>query len=159
MNRLTCWLSKDVLRLRWIVSGVTKPWTVVNFGNTSAITMFFFLKMLKIWWRFHKCNKKRRKCFLFLRKLDLNKQWQILTIRNRILVICSLCVNKQPYDSKLQSGRCFPNYFSSQWWNNMVKVPSWRFYYCLEPLNMLTAKGCFETALNSEWRDQDLDGR
>ena len=24
---------------------------------------------------------------------------------------------------------------------------------------MLTAEGCFETALNSEWRDQVLDGR
>ena len=24
---------------------------------------------------------------------------------------------------------------------------------------MLTVEGCFETALNSEWRDQALDGR
>ena len=29
----------------------------------------------------------------------------------------------------------------------------------LEPFNMLTVEGCFETALNSEWRDQALDGR
>ena len=41
-NRLICWLSKDVLRRRWIVSGVTKPYTVVNFGNTLAMTIFFF---------------------------------------------------------------------------------------------------------------------
>ena len=50
----------------------------------------------------------------------MNRERQILTIRNRILVICSPCVNKQPYDSKLQSGRCFRNYFSSQWLRNMV---------------------------------------
>ena len=101
------------------MSGVTKPWTVVNFKNTSAMTICFFLKMFKICWRFHKCNKKLRKGFLFLRILDLNRERQILTIRNRILVICSPCVNKQPYDSKLQSGRCFPNYFSLQWWRYM----------------------------------------
>ena len=26
-------------------------------------------------------------------------------------------------------------------------------------VKMLTVEGCFETALNSEWRDQALDGR
>ena len=41
----------------------------------------------------------------------------------------------------------------------MVKVLSRRFYYCLDPFNMLTVEGCFETVLNSEWRDQALDGR
>ena len=126
--RLTCWLSKDVLRRRWIVSGVTKPWKVANFGNTLAMTIFFFLKMFQIWWRFHKWNKKARKYFLFLRELDLNSERQILTIRNRILVIGSPCLNKQPYDLKLQSERYFPNHFSSQWSKDMVKVLSWRFY-------------------------------
>ena len=29
----------------------------------------------------------------------------------------------------------------------------------LERFNMSTVEGCFETALNSEWRDQALDGR
>ena len=90
-NRLTCWLSKDVLRRCWIVSGVTKPWTVVNFGNTLAMTIFFFSEMLENWWRFHKWNKKPRKCFLFFWELDLNRERQILTIRNRILVIGSPC--------------------------------------------------------------------
>ena len=126
--RLTCWLSKDVLRRRLIVSGVTKPWTVADIGNTLAMRIFIFLKMFKIWWRFQKWNKKIRKCFLFLRYLDLNTERQILTILNRILVIGSPCVNKQPYDFKLHSGRYFPNHFSSQWWKNMVKVLSWRLY-------------------------------
>ena len=126
-NRLTCWLSKDVLRRRWIVSGVTKPYTVANFGNTLAMTIFFFLKMFKIWWRFHQWNKKLRKCFLFLTQQDLNGERQILKIRNRILVIGIPCVNKQPYDFKLQSRRYFPNNDSSQWWKNMVKVLWWRF--------------------------------
>ena len=126
-NRLTCWLSKDVLRHCWIVSAVAKRYKVANLGNTLAVRIFFFLKIFKIWWRLHKWNKKRRKCFLFLRQLDLNRDRQILTIRKRILVIDSPCLNKQPCDSKLQSGRCFPNYSSSQWWKNMVKVLSSRF--------------------------------
>ena len=127
-NRLTCWLSKDVLRRRWKVTGVTKPWRVANFENTLPMTIIFCLKMFEIRWRFHKWNKKPRKCFFFWRQLDLNKERQILTIRNKILVIGSPCVNKQPNDWKIQSGRFFPKYFSSQWWKNMVKVLSRRFY-------------------------------
>ena len=126
--RLTCWLSKNVLRRRWIVSGVTEPWTVANFGNTLSVTIFFFLKMFKIWWRFHKWNKKQRKGFLFLRELDLNREQQLLTIQNGILVIGSPCVNKQLYDFKLHSGTYFWNHFCSQWWKNKIKVLSWRFY-------------------------------
>ena len=134
-----------------MVSGTTKPWIVVNFGNTSARTIFFFLKMFKIWWRLHQWNRKLRKCFFFFfKQLDLNKEGQILTIRNRILVIGSPWVNKQPYHFKLQSGRCFSNFFSLEWWKNIVKALSWRFYYCLELLNMLIVEGSFETALSSE---------
>ena len=66
-NGLTCSLSKDVFRRRWIVSSVTKPWTVANFGKTLTIKIFFFWKMFKIRWRFHKGNKKLSKWFLFLR--------------------------------------------------------------------------------------------
>ena len=32
----------------------------------------------------------------------------------------------------------------------MVKELSWRFYYCLEPFDMLIVKGYFETVLNTE---------
>ena len=110
--RLTCWLSKDVLRRRWIVSGVTKPWTVANFGNTLAMTIFFFWKIFEIWWRFHKCNKKPRKYFLFLRELDLNRERRILTIPNRILVLGSPCVNKNPMNSNFNQGDIFQIIFS-----------------------------------------------
>ena len=158
-SRLICWLSSNVLTRRWIMSGVTKPWTVLNFGNILAMTIFFVFKMLKIWCRFHKWNKKPRKYFLFLRELDLNRERQILTIRNRIVIIDSPCVNKQPYDFKLQLGRYFQNHFWWQWWKNLVKLLSWGFYYCFEPFNMLTVAGCFETALNSESREKALDGR
>ena len=127
-NRLTRWLSKDVLRRHWIVSGMSKPSTVANFGNTLGITIFFVLKMFEIWWKFHKWNKKPRTCFFSLILLDLNTERQILTIRNRILVMGSPCVNKLAYDFKLISGRYFPNYFSSQWRKNMLKLLSWRFY-------------------------------
>ena len=141
------------------MSGVTKPYTVANLGNTLAMRIFFFLKMFKIWSRFHKWNKNLKKCFLFLRWLDLNRERQILKIQKRILVMGSPCVNQEPNDLKLQWGRYFPHYFSWQWLKNMVKVLSWRFYLCLKPFNMLTVEGCFETALNSEWLDQALGGR
>ena len=96
---LKCWLSTDVLRRRWIVSGVTKPSTVATFGNTLAMTIFFSWKMFEIWWRFHKWYKNSRKCFFFLRELDFNRERQILTIQNRILVIGSPCVKKNPLNS------------------------------------------------------------
>ena len=112
-NRLTCWLSKDILRRRWIVSGVTKSWTVANLGNTWAMTIFSCFKMFKSSWRFHKWKIKLRKYFLFLRELHLNKERQIFTIRKRILVIGSPCVKKQPSHFKLQAMRYFPNHFPS----------------------------------------------
>ena len=98
---------EDVLRRRWIVSGVTKPWTVANFGNTLAMTIIFFWKMFEMWWRFHKWNKNSRKFFFFLRELDFNRERQILTIRNRILVIGSPCVNKNPMNSNFNQGDIF----------------------------------------------------
>ena len=89
------------------MSGVTKPWTVANFENALAMTIFFFLKMFEIWWRFHKWHRKARKCFFLLRELDLNRERQILTIRNRILVISSPCVNKNPMISNFNQGDIF----------------------------------------------------
>ena len=138
---------------------MTKPWTVVNFGNTLAMTILFFFKMFKIYGDSLNGIKNRENVFLFLRWLDLPRERQILTITNRILVIGSPCVSKQPYDFKLQSGRYFPNHFFSQWWKKLVKVLSLRFYQCLYPFNMLTVGGCFERALNIEWRYQALDSR
>ena len=149
----------NVLRLCFLVSGLTKSKTVVNFGNTLAMTIFFFLKMFKIWWRFHKWNKKLRTFFLFLRWLHLNREWQIPVIRKGILVIGSRCVSKRPYDIKLQSGRYFPNHFSSEWWKNMIKVLSWRFHYGLGNFIMGTVEKCSDTVLFSEWSNQVLDGR
>ena len=58
------------------------------------MTIFFFVKMFEIWWIFYKWNKKLRKYFLLLRQLDVNREWQILTIRNGTLVIGSPCVKK-----------------------------------------------------------------
>ena len=46
--------------------------------------------------------QKTRKSFSFLRYLHLNREVQIFTIQNRILLISSPCVNKHPYDFKLQ---------------------------------------------------------
>ena len=95
-DHLTCWLSKDVLKQRFLESGLSKSLTFSNCENTLAIMIIFFSKIFKIWWRYHKWNKTWRKCFSFLRYLHLNRELHILTILNRILVTDSQCVNKYP---------------------------------------------------------------
>ena len=44
---LTCWLLKDVLKWRFLESGLSKSLTVCNFGNILAMTIFFFWKSFK----------------------------------------------------------------------------------------------------------------
>ena len=60
-DSFTCWLSKRVLQRQSLESGLTKIFTVSNFGNTLAMTIILFLKMLKIWCRVHKWNTKLSK--------------------------------------------------------------------------------------------------
>ena len=64
---LTCWLLNNVLKRRFLESGLTKSLTLCNFSNTIAMTFFFCLKIFTIWCRFHNFNKKLRKSFSFLR--------------------------------------------------------------------------------------------
>ena len=121
------------------------------------MTIYFFLKMFKIWLRLRKWEETLWKCFLFFRWYQFNREWEILTLRNSILVIASPRVNKHPYDFQLQSGRCFPNHFTSEWWKNMIKVLSWRFHKCLGTLNMLNLEECSDNAIFSDWSNQVLD--
>ena len=104
-------------------------------------------------------EKKLRKCFLFLIWYHFNKEQQILTLGNKILVIASPRVNKHTYDFELQSGRRFPNHFTSEWWKNMIKVLSWRLHKRLGPLNLLTLEEYSDNAIFSEWSNQVLDSR
>ena len=154
---LTCWLSKDALKRRFLESVLTKFLTFCNFGKTLAMTIFICLKMFKVWCRFNKWNKKSRKSFSFLTQLHLNRERQIVTIQNRILVIRSECVDKHPYDSKLQQGRYFPSHLHSERWQNIIKVHSCWFEKYLTPFNIMTVKGCSETAVFREWSNQVFD--
>ena len=90
---LTFSLSKGVLKRYFLESGVTKSLTVCNIRSTLAMTIIFFFRTIKIWWIFKKRNKNLKKRLLYLRKYRLNRERQILTISNRILVIGSQCVN------------------------------------------------------------------
>ena len=45
--------------------GLTKIFTVSNFGNTLAMTIIYFFNMFKFWFRFQKWNEKLRKTFCF----------------------------------------------------------------------------------------------
>ena len=95
-NAFTCWLSKRALKRRLLESVLTKFFTVCNFGNTLDMTIIFSFKMLKIWCRFQKWNKKFKKSFSFFRYLHLNWEWQILAILKKIFAIANQCVNKHP---------------------------------------------------------------
>ena len=66
-DAFTCSLSKRVPKPRFFECGLTKIFTVCDFGNTLAMTIKFFFKMFKIWWKSKKWNKKSRKSFLFFR--------------------------------------------------------------------------------------------
>ena len=49
LDAFTCWLSKRVLKERFLESGLTKIFTVSSFLNTLAMTIILFFKMFKIW--------------------------------------------------------------------------------------------------------------
>ena len=66
-DAFTCWLSRRVLKRRFLESGLTKIFKVCNFGKTLAMTMVLFFKRFKIWCKFQKCNKKCWKFFWFFR--------------------------------------------------------------------------------------------
>ena len=51
-DTFTRWLSKRVLKRRFLQSAVTKFSTVCNFGNTLAMTIIFFFKIFQILYRF-----------------------------------------------------------------------------------------------------------
>ena len=63
----TCWLSRLVLKRRFLETGLNKIFTVSNFGKTLAMTNIFSSKMFKNWCRFQQCNKKFPKKFSFFR--------------------------------------------------------------------------------------------
>ena len=60
-----CWLSTGVLKRCFLECGPAKSFTACNFRNKVAMTIIFFLKMLKIWSRLKKWIEKIRKRFSF----------------------------------------------------------------------------------------------
>ena len=103
----TCWLSKRVLKRRFLERALSKFFTICKFGNTLALTINIWFKRFKIWCRFQKWNKKFRKTFSFYRKLHLNWELEILTLLNRILPIRSQCLTNTPKISPNAGGDIF----------------------------------------------------
>ena len=66
-DTFTCWLPKPVLKRCSLESFLTNIFTFCSFGITFAITIIFSFRIFKIWWRFHKCNKKLKKKFFVLK--------------------------------------------------------------------------------------------
>ena len=88
-------MSKDLLKRRYLESGLTKILTVCNFGNTLAMTMIFFLKCLMYDEHSKKGKKNGEKSVWSVRSYHLNTELQIPTIPKRIPVIGSQCVKKE----------------------------------------------------------------
>ena len=62
---LICWLSRGVLKQRFLENGLTKSFTVCNFRNKVAMAIRFFLKSLKIWFDSRNGTKEWEKGFGF----------------------------------------------------------------------------------------------
>ena len=139
---LTCWLSISVLT--W---GFFSIYVTMLFGNTSAMTLNFFKKMLKIWCRFQEGGKN------FLKNLGFGENGFWLEPLNthfyqgRILVIASQYVNKQSQDFTSYSERIFRTHVLSHWSKSMAKQLSCRYDQCFGPFNMLTVHKCSDTRL------------
>ena len=54
-------------------------------------------------------------------------------------------------------GTYFPNEVLLDWWKNMMKVLSCRFYKSLGAFNMLIVKECSEMVFFNEWSKQVFD--
>ena len=59
-DAFACWLSKRVLKKRFLESGLSKIVNVSNLENTFAMSIILFFKTFKIWFRIQKGNKKLR---------------------------------------------------------------------------------------------------
>ena len=55
---LTRWVLKGILKSSVWEIKVTRSFRVNNFGDSWATSLTSFFKILKIWWRFQKWNKK-----------------------------------------------------------------------------------------------------
>ena len=62
-DTFTCWLSKRVLKRRFLDSGLSKIITVPNFGYPLTMRIIIFFKIFKIWCSFQKWQKKIEKMF------------------------------------------------------------------------------------------------
>ena len=60
-TRLWCCLSKGTLKRHFLDTYLSASLRVLNFWNTLAMRVNFFLKMFKIWCWFQNCRKKSGK--------------------------------------------------------------------------------------------------
>ena len=151
---LTCWLSKDVLKRRFSERGLTKSLTVGNLRNTLAMTIIFFFKMFKYWWRCHKWNKK-------VSRFSDNCIWirncKSASTQTAYVSSAASVLRKSRKISNFNKGDIFGIILSSEWLKNMIKVLSCRFHKCLGDFNMLNVEGSSETTLFRERSKQNFD--
>ena len=92
-------------------------------------------------------QKKIRKYFLFMRKFHLKKLQEIVSVKNRILIISSQFLKKQSQDFAYHLERLFKPELSSQGSINMVKLLSFNFEQCFGPFTILLVERSSERRL------------
>ena len=91
---LPCYLVKGPLERDTLDIELTTDFGVRKFKNPSAMKVIFFRKMFKIKSKFRKSEKKIENIF-FVSEIKTSEK--DASVKKRILVISSQCVNKQSY--------------------------------------------------------------
>ena len=79
--------------------------------------------------------------------MDLHWYHQIVSFKNRIILIGSQCVNKQSQNLACEKQRVFPTQLAWQWSMNLIKMLWWRFVKCLGTFTILLVEWLSETGL------------
>ena len=79
--------------------------------------------------------------------MDLHWYHQIVSFKNRIILIGSQRVNKQSQNLACEKQRVFPTQLAWQWSMNLIKMLWWRFVKCLGTFTILLVEWLSETGL------------
>ena len=129
--------------------------TVCNFGNILAMTIIFFLKLVKFDVDFRKGTKNSEKVFRFPDTCIWIGSWKFWQYWAGYLP-SAVNVLKTPLRFNLTLGETFSKSTFLKMMKNMIKAPSRRFCKYLGWFHMLTVKSFSEKTLLRDWSNQDF---
>ena len=141
----TC--SETAFFTEWLTTSLT----VCNFRNKVAMTIMSFFKMFKIWCWFPEMEHMTDLKLLVL-KVTAFECWteNCHSPQQDTCHWLSMC-SETPLRFNISLREGYSKSSSPEWWKNMMKLPSCRFYKTLGRFNMLTLKHCSETVFFRQW--------